>query len=221
MRRGLRDLPRPGHVQPHRPGREGPGLQVAEALELALYPDLLSRALRASIRRRHPTEMVDGDMPWSHNHWSTVFQDLDSGLLHPFHALRDGWEKNLVISTRERFRSEHKGKTLQDLCIGVVKMYGPPYYVTVAEIISGLRSLHGGRDNWIIDVGDWPEWEGVGRDKGGKMRFVKWHGTTDWVPGAFTPPPGLPRNGKTKAELGPPPSPLARSTCLSSASVCW
>lgn len=195
----MRGLPSASHhpfdqVEPERP------LPVCRQSRRACAPfPLLSRAIRASIRRRHPEllETSRGDLPWGHAHWSSIFEDVDSGLLHPYHDLKDGWEKNIKVSTREKFRSKNGGKKLQEMCAEIAQTYGPPpVYITSPELVSNLRTSPGGRKNWSVDVKDWSEWEHLGSNQGGKCRFVVWHGTTDWVTGAYTPPPGKKVGGK-------------------------
>lgn len=82
-----------------------------------------------------------------------------------------------------------------------VKEYGAPYYITSLELISFLRTAHGGRNNWLIEPQSCPEWGLLGRGSGGKTRFLKWHGHGVWTPGAYKPPAGKKRNGKTMEAL--------------------
>lgn len=151
---------------------------VLETLEFSMWASLLARAIRAPIRRRRPTHSGYGDLPWRHDHWAVIFEDVPSGLLHPFHGLKDGWKDSLVVSTREQFVSASGGKSLSEVCVEAVKKYGAPYYVTTGELVSYLRTDIGGKSNWSVGVKDWPEREVLGQDCGGKTTFVKWHGTT-------------------------------------------
>lgn len=79
---------------------------------------------------------------------------MASGVLHPFHALKDGWKERINISTREQFRSKSGGRKLSDVCVEGVQEHGPPYYVTVGELMSFLRTEVSGKDNWSIGVRD-------------------------------------------------------------------
>lgn len=52
------------------------------------------------------------------------------------------------------------------MCVKAVKEYGAPLYVTVAELVSYLRTEIGGKANWSLDVKSWPESEFLGSDSG-------------------------------------------------------
>lgn len=148
-----------------------------------------------------PTHSGYGDLPWRHDHWAVIFEDVPSGLLHPFHDLKDGWKDSLVVSTREQFLSASGGKSLSEVCVEAVKKYGAPYYVTTGELVSYLRTDIGGKSNWSVGVKDWPEREVLGQDCGGKTTFVKWHRTTSWAKGDFTPPLGKLVGGRSMSDL--------------------